>query len=445
MTKQILLLPTLILCNILCAQNKDSAAAQEITDSIKTTELAEVTVRGRKPFVQLFPDKTVINVESALTNTGASLLEVLEKSPGVTVDRNGNISLKGKQGVLIMIDGKPAQVSGADLNNLLSGMSAAQVDQIEIMDNPSAKFDAAGNAGIINIKTKKNNQRGFNGNLNLALGQGRFSRTVNSQNLNYRTGKVNLFANVNINIYRNFMKMYALRKYYANNNTTLLSTLDQPTYLTGKAPSQNVKAGFDYYLSKKTTLGTVVNFTNFERRTKGTNNAVWLDAEGHRDSAITTLNNLQDKLKSYAVNINGRHIFNQNEELSVDLDYLEYIPGNNLFFNNFMEGPTGYDEDIIGIIPSTINIYTAKADYTRSFGSGVKLETGWKSSHIETSNKANYFLRAGNNTAPDFGKSNHFLYEENIHAAYATLEKKLEKIILQADCDMKTLIITRSS
>lgn len=431
MRKRTLVIPCLLLCNMLSAQSNDSADTKALTDSIKTTELAEVTVRGKKPFIQLFPDKTIINVESAVTNTGASLLEVLEKSPGVTVDRNGNISLKGRQGVMIMIDGKPAQVSGTDLNNLLSGMSAAQVDQIEIIDNPSAKFDAAGNAGVINIKTKKNNQKGFNGNLNLALGQGRFSRTVNSLNLNYRSGKVNVFANINVNMYRNFMKMYALRKYYAEDNITLLSTLDQPTYLTAKAPSQSIKTGIDYYLSKKTTVGTVLNFTNFERRTKGMNNATWLNAEGRKDSSITTINNLQDKLKSYAVNINGRHIFNQQTELTADLDYLRYNPRNNLFFNNQMDGASGYNEDIIGIIPSTINIYTAKADYSKTFASGTKVEAGWKSSHIETSNKADYLLRTANTAVPDFGKSNHFLYEENIHAAYATIEKKFDKLSLQ--------------
>lgn len=414
------------------AQNKDTAIAEvPVEDSVKTSTLAEVTVRGKKPFIQLFPDKTVVNVESAVTNTGASLLEVLEKSPGVTVDRNGNISLKGRQGVLIMIDGKPAQVGGSDLNNLLSGMSAAQVDQIEIMDNPSAKYDASGNAGIINIKTKKNTRRGFNGNVNLALGQGRFSRTVNSVNLNRYSGKINLFANINVNMNRNFMRMYALRKYYAEDNTTLLSILDQPSYLKGRAPSQSIKTGFDYYVTRKTTIGTVLNFTNFARTTRGTNQAVWMNAESAKDSAIVTHNDLKDQLKSYAVNLNGKHVFSQSSELTADFDYLGYRIRNDLFFNNILTGASGYDETIIGAIPSTINIFTGKADYTKSFDGGIKLETGWKSSHIETNNKAEYFLRTGSTTVPDFGKTNHFLYEENIHAAYASLEKKSEKITLQ--------------
>ncbi|MBL7699747.1 MAG: TonB-dependent receptor [Chitinophagaceae bacterium] len=429
MRKRILVVPCLLLCHYIYAQNKDSVAAQLTEDSVAV--LAEVTVAGKKPFIQLFPDKTVVNVESAVTNTGASLLEVLEKSPGITIDRNGGISLKGRQGVLIMIDGKPAQVSGNDLNNLLSGMTASQVDQIEIMDNPSAKYDAAGNAGIINIKTKKNNRKGFNGNVNLALGQGKFSRTVNSLNINRYSGKVNVFANVNVNLNRNFMRMYALRKYYAEDNTTLLSILDQPSYLTGKAPSQSIKTGVDYYITKKTTLGTVVNFTNFTRRTVGSNVAVWLDQEGKKDSSIVTHNNLRDELKSYAVNLNGKHVFNQNAELTADFDYLGYRIKNQLFFNNVLEGPSGYNDDMFGDIPSTINILTGKADYSETFAKDLKLETGWKSSHIKTNNKAEYFLRTGGTVTPDYGKTNHFLYEENIHAAYASLEKKFEKFTLQ--------------
>jgi hypothetical protein len=351
-----------------------------------------------------------VNVDAAVTNTGATLLEVLEKSPGVTIDRNGNISLKGKQGVLIMIDGKPTQVSGTDLNNLLSGITASQVDQIELMDNPSAKYDASGNAGIINIKTKKNRQKGFNGNLSLALGQGRFSRTVNSLNLNHYSGKINVFANINVNMNRNFMKMYALRKYYEEDNTTLTAILDQPSYLRGRAPSQNIKTGIDYFITKKTTLGTVFNFTNFSRTTTGANVAQWKDAQGNNDSSIVTTNDLKDKLKSYAVNINGRHSFNATRELTADFDYLGYRINNNLFFNNQLNAVNGYNEDISGHIPSELNIFTGKGDYTENFSNQLKFESGWKSSHIRTNNIAEYFVRRGGITFPDLGKTNHFLY-----------------------------------
>jgi len=117
--------------------------------------LAGVTVVSKKPFIERKIDRTIVNVDAAISNAGTTALEVLEKSPGVTVDKDGNVSLKGKSGVTIMIDGKPAYLSGADLTNLLRTMPSGNLDQIEIMTNPSAKYDASGTAGIINIKSQK--------------------------------------------------------------------------------------------------------------------------------------------------------------------------------------------------------------------------------------------------------------------------------------------------
>src|SRR5688500_16416283 len=140
----------------------------------------------------------VVNVEAAPTNAGASALEVLEKSPGVSVSNDGVISLKGKQGVIVMMDGKPTYLSAADLANVLKNLPASAVDQIEIMTNPSAKYDASGNSGIINIKTKKNRNDGLNGSITEGITIGWFTRDKTSYapfrnstsiNLNYRKGK----------------------------------------------------------------------------------------------------------------------------------------------------------------------------------------------------------------------------------------------------------------
>ncbi len=149
----------------------------------------------KKTAVQFVPDKTVINVDASITNAGATVMDVLEKSPGITIGSDGNIIMKGKPQVMVLIDGKQTQLSGADLQAYLSGISASLVDIIELIDNPGAKYDAAGNAGIINIKTKINKQKGFNGSLSLSLGQGFYTKNNNSLNLNYRTGKFNLFTN----------------------------------------------------------------------------------------------------------------------------------------------------------------------------------------------------------------------------------------------------------
>src|SRR5688500_7350055 len=165
----------------------------------------------------------VVNVEAAPTNAGASALEVLEKSPGVSVSNDGNISLKGKQGVIVMMDGKPTYLSATDLANVLRNLPASALDQIEIMTNPPAKYDASGNSGIINIKTKKGKTEGFNGSLTAGGTMSLYkrdnslltpARSSNSLNMNYRKGKWNLFGNLNYNYNENKAELDITRKLY---------------------------------------------------------------------------------------------------------------------------------------------------------------------------------------------------------------------------------------
>jgi len=150
----------------------DTLNAATIILQLLGSTLSEVSITAIKPFIEQKKGKVVLNIGSSVTNVGTTVLEVLEKSPGVTIDRNGGITLQGKTGVLVTIDDKPTYLSGADLNNLLSSMSSAQVEQIELIANPSAKYDASGNAGVINIKTKKNRAKGFNGSITTSIGQG---------------------------------------------------------------------------------------------------------------------------------------------------------------------------------------------------------------------------------------------------------------------------------
>jgi len=144
---QIYLLPVLDLVN-------KTDVVDTVTLQHDTAVLSNVTVTAKKPFIQFTPDKTVVNVEAGITNAGTTAMDILEKSPGVTVGRDGTISMKGKAQVMVLIDGKQTQLSAADLQAYLLGLSASQIDVIELIDNPGAKYDAAGNAGIINIKTK---------------------------------------------------------------------------------------------------------------------------------------------------------------------------------------------------------------------------------------------------------------------------------------------------
>ena len=162
--------------------------------------LAGVTVASKKPLIEQKIDRTIVNVEASITNVGTSALEVLEKSPGVSVDKDGNISLKGKQGVQIYIDGRPTYLSGADLANYLRSLSSNQLDQIEIMTNPPAKYDASGNSGLINIVLKKQNKNGMHGNIRAGYEQASYGKGIIGGDINYRKGNLNVYGNV-ANVY----------------------------------------------------------------------------------------------------------------------------------------------------------------------------------------------------------------------------------------------------
>ena len=393
--------------------------------------LQAVSVSSKKPFVQRKEGKTIINVEAAVTNTGTTVLEVLEKSPGVMVDKNGGLSLQGKAGVLVMIDDKPTYLSGADLNNLLSSMSSSQVDQIELMPNPPAKYDASGNAGIINIKTKKNKVKGFNGTATVAGTQGVYPKNNNSLIVNYRTGKFNMFFNYSLNNTKYFTSIYALRKYY-NNNNDIIAILDQPTYFSGRVTNHTIKAGVDYNISPKTTVGIVLGGTRVRRQGKGDATATWLNAAGATDSAIITNSTSGVRYKSETLNGNLRHSINKQQDLALDIDWLNYNISNEQLFNNRLQANGGYTEAARGNIPTSITIFSAKADHTLRFGKNSTLQSGFKSSHISTDNIASYQNFNGSTWQEDYGRSNHFLYKENINALYSSMQTKYKRISLQA-------------
>jgi outer membrane receptor protein involved in Fe transport len=393
--------------------------------------LQNITITGKKPLIERSKGKVLINVDAAVTNAGATVLEVLEKSPGVTVDRNGGISLQAKSGVFVFIDDKQTFLTGADLANLLSSMSASQVDQIELIIIPGAKYDANGNAGIINIKTKKNKQKGFNGSLSLSYGQGRYPKTNNSIMLNYRQGKFNSFFNYTAAYNENFVDIFALRSYFDATGKTI-ATLEQPTYIHVNSLNNTLKTGVDYYATEKTTFGIAFTGVVVSRQGESNAKASWLNGNGSTDSAIITTGNSSNRFRNGSINFNIRHAISKTQNISADFDWLNYDIRNEQYFTNQLDVPGGYTEASQGYLPSDLRILAGKLDYSLRFGQNGKLESGWKSSHINTDNLAVYHFYDGNLWSEDYGKSNHFLYQENIHALYSSLEQRFRRFTFQA-------------
>ncbi|MBL7744851.1 MAG: TonB-dependent receptor family protein, partial [Chitinophagaceae bacterium] len=223
----------------------------------------------------------------------------------------------------------------------------------------------------------------------------------------------------------------ALRKYYDTGNR-ITAVLDQPAYFSGKFINNTIKTGLDYYAGSKTTLGIILGGT-FTRR-KGNNNslATWLDPAGGVDSTIATTNISKSRFTNMSVNMNVRHTLSSTQDISVDIDRLHYSIRNEQSFTNQLLSTGGYTELSKGNIPTSITIISGKADHTLKWGKDATLQSGWKSSSVSTDNIASYQNFDGSGWIEDEGKSNHFIYKENIHAFYSSMEKKWKQFSLQA-------------
>ena len=393
--------------------------SQTVTLLPESAVLGNVNVTAKKPFVQFAPDKTVINVEAGIGNAGSSIMDVLEKSPGITVGRDGNISMKGKPQVMVLIDGKQTQLSGADLQAYLSGISASQIDVIELIDHPGAKYDAAGNAGIINIKTKKLKQKGFNGSLGLGIGQGFYFKSNNSLNLNYRNGRVNVFMNYGNRLGTEMMEMFALRKYFdqAGNDSLYLS---QPNFNRTRIRAHNIKTGIDFFASDRTTIGLSFSGIFNDRHTKSYSTIDWMSPASVIDSTINTWGTRESRFRRAGVNFSLRHVFPNKDELSADIDGIHFDIRGGQFFETRLSAPGSVVQATRGNIPSTLEIVTAKIDYSKRFNEWI-WESGFKTAGTKTDNLADYFFNDGQNWFDDLSRSNHFLYKEHIHALYSSI------------------------
>ncbi|MGH2553127.1 MAG: TonB-dependent receptor domain-containing protein, partial [Chitinophagaceae bacterium] len=406
---------------------------------IKTIELVptpktigEVTVTAKKPLIEQKLDRTIVNVEASITAVGGSALEVLEKSPGVTVDKDGNISLKGKQGVIVMIDGRQSYLGGADLANLLKSMSASQLEQIEIMTNPPAKYDAAGNSGIINIKTKKNKQFGYNGSLTTGFTQGIYPRFNESANFNYRNGKVNVFTGLNYNRSNRRELLDISRNFLEESTKHILSIFDQHSKLSNSRYFYSAKAGLDYFVTKKTTVGFVLNgYYNPSTWISRTNTDI-LDPQNVLISQTNAYSQNDEKWKNFSANAYLKTVLDSSgQELTTDIDYIQYRstseqPLISSYYNNTGQ-LTKIPDTLQGNLPQNITIYSAKTDYTKPLKKGAKFEAGIKTSYVKTDNNANYDTLRSGQMIHDFNRSNHFVYKENINAAYANFSTPLGK------------------
>lgn len=399
------------------------------------TTLKETVITAQRSYIENKLDRTVINVSGSSASTGSNALEILQRSPGVQVDENGTITFKGKTGVLVLIDDKPTYLSAADLAAYLKSLPASSLSQIELMDTPPARYDAAGNAGAINILTKKLKNRGFNGTVSSSLRQSTVPRAFESLNLNYRTDQFNFFANTSYNYQESTRRLNLDRDYF--------NTAGQPSGLFNETAwfhpvDQNaaIMTGLDYYPSSKTTWGIVLGASrNSENDHRPVLSSLY-NGGGGLDSIIRADNYSRSRSDKTSININYLHHFTAaGQQLSFDLDNVNFGNGANQSFNNHIYDQAGVPEGsqlITNDLPVRIHIYSAKVDYAQVLPGKVKLETGIKSSYVTTDNTAAYNNVIGGISIPDDTNSNRFVYKENINAAYINFNKEMTRFSVQA-------------
>jgi hypothetical protein len=385
-------------------------------------DLITITVEARKPMFEQKIDRMVINVKNSITSAGGTALEVLEKSPGVIVNHQSNsISMSGKEGVKIMINGKLTQMPMDAVVQMLSGMNASNIDRIELITTPPANFDAEGNAGFINIILITNPNNGLNGSYSLTAGYGHGYFPAGAINFNYRNKKINLFGDYS------FTWNNQKQDWYFAHRSSLQGLLVENNSVTKRNPKdgqQNARIGIDIQISPKTIIGFLIG----GYRTKWimeADNTLSIFKNSIPDTSVSIVNHELNEWKHYMGNINFSHTFHTGGVLSADIDYLHYKDNNpNDYKNNFSNSSgTFIGEQLTRSTKNTpLNFRVGKIDFTSKIGKKINVSSGAKLALSKFTNDVAVENWQQNNWLKEPELTSSYHLKENIAALYTTFD-----------------------
>ncbi|RYE21285.1 MAG: hypothetical protein EOP42_26095, partial [Sphingobacteriaceae bacterium] len=407
------------------------------------TRLKEVTVTSNVPQLEQKSDRLVVNVEK-LNTTGDNALEVLKKAPGIRLDKDDNILYRNNAGVMVMIDGRRTYMSGAELSNYLKSMPGNAISKVELIANPPGNYDAEGTAGIVNIILKHNKLQGYSGTANANVGYGKYIKTYGGLNFNYNTGKFSFFTRANTGYYNSYNKLTLSRQ--IGNELYNQYNLWRP-----KTVSTSYTIGTDIYASKRSTFGLMYKGYNNPTDAQFTSMSSTLNSFGDQIGSVTGLNPQKTYTGTYSMNLNYSFaIDTTGQKLSFDADYVHSASTNNQnYTNTYFNGDGSLNGNPILLrssAPVNYNIKSIKADYILPLKNNLKLEAGLKSSFVNTRSNIDFdsLKTAGYITDPK--RSNNFIYDENINAAYATLNKTFSpKLDVKASLRTEQTVSTANS
>ena len=404
-----------------------------LKEEVKT--LNEVTVKALRPSITVEADRIIVSVEGSALAAGSTAYDVLAKAPGVWVDQQGNVQLNGKAGVQVMIDDRLTYLSAKDLQTMLQGMSAENIKNIEIISNPSAKYDAEGTAGIININLKKDIEKGLNGSLYSGYQFNRLHAYSAGGNINFKKDRWNSYATVDI-AKRAHQRIGEFTRVF---NSASSSTLfDQNVREDVRRFAPSLRLGTDVNLSSRHSIGAMVNLsyqvsvhdlrTDTYLLTTVPSEGLFIDADNY----------LKNIFENRTINLHylGK-LDTIGSTLSADLNLVRLSSmedGSYLNrYDSLAKDRIDFSQLLTSENPTEYDIYSAKLDYSKSFQKGHKLELGGKASHLISDNAVRFFFNKEKEKVLDPNRSNHFIYEENIYAGYLNFSTSLgNRISVQA-------------
>lgn len=412
------------------SQVSSPAILADITLKPAVNKLKEVSLTYKQPPVEFQAGKTILHVDGTISAAGASAFEILQRSPGVNVDDNGALRMSGKAGAMVMIDGKLQSVSGEDLASLLKSIPANLIDKIELNTNPSAKYDAAGNAGIIDIRTKREKREGFNGSLTASAIQARYQKATTGMNISLRNSKWSVTSNYNYSNRKDYNNLAMDRQFL--NEGVLKGKGNQTNFFQVPVQIHNAQLGVDYNLSKNTTLGLSGSFYSNDNVRLLDNKTTNYNANDALTGYTLTQASSNYHRKNPAASFSLKQKMKNEGALSFDLDYATFSTANsqNNYTTYFKADQTAAKDpfSLYGDLSGRLSIRAFRADYQQPLTSWFnRLEAGLKSSWVTSDNDVAFFDRSQNGNIPLNSISNHFTYKENINAGYISLNKITEK------------------
>ena len=384
-------------------------------------ELTAVTVVARKPMFEQKIDRMVINVKNSITSAGGTALEVLEKSPGVIVNHQSNsISLSGKEGVVVMINGKISRLPMDAIVQMLSGMNASNIERIELITTPPANFDAEGNAGFINIVLINNPNKGLNGSYSLTAAYGHGYMPAGAVNFNYRNNKINFFGDYSFT-WNNQKQDWSF--FHRSIYQGVQSDNSSETHRRPKDGQQNARVGIDIQVTPKTIIGFLAGGYN-KKWDMEADNTLSILKNNIPDTSVTIFNRELNQWKHYMGNVNFSHTFAEGEVLSADVDYLYYKDDNpNTYINKYYNsaGTLQGEEQTKSSKLTPLNFWVGKFDYTKKLSKKVNAEAGAKLGLSKFTNDVAVETFQQSNWIKDPELTSKYHLKENIAAAYATV------------------------